>query len=218
MLSIILNLPLQIKTEVKRIHYISGITITIFIILHLSNHLYSLFGVDRHIEVMDTLRIFYRNVIAEIILICAVLIQIISGIKLFFKKRKEVSSFFEKLQLWSGFYLAVFFVFHLAAVFIGRLILNLDTNIYFGVAGLNTFPFSLFFIPYYGLAIISFFGHISSLHSLKMKNNVIGINPNQQAYTILFIGVLLTLIVLYGLTNGFNGIETPKEYQIMIGK
>ncbi len=218
MLSILLNLSLQIKTEVKRIHYISGITITLFIILHLSNHLYSLFGIERHIEIMDTLRIFYRNVIAETILVCAVLIQIVSGIKLFFRKRKEATSFFEKLQLWSGLYLAVFFVFHLTAVFLGRLILNLDTNIYFGIAGLNTFPFSLFFIPYYGLAIISFFGHISSIHKVKMKINLLGINPNQQAYTILFIGVLLSFIVLYGLTNGFKGVEIPNDYHIMIGK
>ena len=202
----------------KRIHFISGITITIFITLHLLNHLYSLFGIERHIEVMDTLRIFYRNVIAETILLCAVLVQVISGIKLFFKKKKIANTFFEKLQLWSGLYLAIFFVFHLGAVFTGRLVLNLDTNIYFGIAGLNTFPFSLFFVPYYGLAIISFFGHIAAIHSLKMKNNVLGINPNQQAYTILFTGVLLSLVVLYGLTNGFSGIEIPKEYHIMIGK
>ncbi len=211
-----LNIPL--KKKVKRIHYISGIIITIFIILHLSNHLYSLFGVERHIEVMDTLRIFYRNAIAETILLCAVLIQVISGIKLFFIKKKIASTFFEKLQLWSGMYLAIFFVFHLGAVFTGRLILNLDTNIYFGVAGLNTFPFLLFFVPYYGFAIISFFGHISSIHSVKMKNNVLGINPNQQAYIILFTGLLLSLVVLYGLTNGFSGIEIPEEYHIMIGK
>lgn len=202
----------------KRIHYISGITIAVFIILHLSNHLYSLFGVEKHIEVMDILRLFYRNVIAETLLLFAVLIQIISGIKLFIKKRKEAEAFFEKLQLWSGLYLAIFFVFHLAAVFIGRLILNLDTNIYFGVAGLNTFPFSLFFIPYYSLAIISFFGHLSAIHSLKMKNNVLGIKPNQQAYFILFTGIALSLVVIYGLTNGFKGIEIPKGYQIMIGK
>lgn len=202
----------------KRIHYISGFTITFFIILHLSNHLYIFFGVERHIEVMDTLRFFYRNAIAETILICMVLTQIITGIKLFIKKRKKANSFFDKLQIWSGLYLTIFFVFHLGAVFIGRFILNLNTNIYFGVAGLNTFPFSLFFIPYYGLAIISFFGHISSIHRVKMKNNVLGIYPNQQAYLIFISGVLLSLITIYGLTNGFNGIEIPKEYHIMIGK
>lgn len=202
----------------KRIHYISGFTITFFIILHLSNHLYIFFGVERHIEVMDTLRFFYRNAIAETILICMILIQIITGIKLFIKKRKKANSFFDKLQIWSGLYLAIFFVFHLGAVFTGRLLLNLDTNIYFGVAGLNTFPFALFFIPYYGLAILSFFGHISATHSVKMKKNILNTSPTQQAYLIFISGVLLSLITIYGLTNGFKGIEIPKEYHITLNK
>ena len=167
---------------------------------------------------MNTLRFFYRNIIAESILICVVLIQIFSGIKLFLANKKIARSFFEKLQLWSGMYLAIFFVFHLGAIFMGRLLLNLDTNIYFGVAGLNTFPFSLFFVPYYGFAIISFFGHIAAIHSKKMKKNILGLIPNQQAYIILTIGMLLSFTVLYGLTNKFNGIEIPKEYNIMTGK
>lgn len=202
----------------KQIHYISGLIITIFVTLHVFNHLYSLFGIEAHIELMNTLRFFYRNIIAESILICVVLIQIFSGIKLFLANKKIARSFFEKLQLWSGMYLAIFFVFHLGAIFIGRLLLNLDTNIYFGVAGLNTFPFSLFFVPYYGFAIISFFGHIAAIHSKKMKKNILGLIPNQQAYIILTIGMLLSFTVLYGLTNKFNGIEIPKEYNIMTGK
>ena len=202
----------------KQIHYISGLIITIFVTLHVFNHLYSLFGIEAHIELMNTLRFFYRNIIAESILICVVLIQIFSGIKLFLANKKIARSFFEKLQLWSGMYLAIFFVFHLGAIFIGRLLLNLDTNIYFGVAGLNTFPFSLFFVPYYGFAIISFFGHIAAIHSKKMKKNLLGLIPNQQAYIILTIGMLLSFTVLYGLTNKFNGIEIPKEYNIMTGK
>jgi hypothetical protein len=167
---------------------------------------------------MNDLRVVYRNIIAETILLLAVVIQIISGIKLFLKKRKNVIDFFEKLQIWTGLYLAFFLLIHLSAVFSGRLILNLDTNFYFGVAGLNTFPFNLFFIPYYGLAIISFFGHISAVHSKKMKNKILRIEPNKQSYIILIIGIILTLVILYGLTNGFNGVEIPKEYDIMTGK
>ncbi|MFK7807959.1 MAG: hypothetical protein AB8F74_09195 [Saprospiraceae bacterium] len=202
----------------KRIHFLSGLTITVFILLHLFNHLYSLFGVEKHIEMMDTLRLFYRNIIAEVILIAAIFVQVISGVRLFLAKKKVANGFFEKLQIWSGGYLALFFVFHLGAVFTGRLFLNLDTNIYFGVAGLNTFPFLLFFIPYYGLAIISFFGHVSSIHSVKMKTSLMGLNPNLQARIILFTGVFLSIVVIYGLTNGFNGIEIPKEYNVLIGK
>ncbi len=202
----------------KRIHYISGITITIFAVLHLSNHFYSLFGPNAHIKLMNDLRVVYRNIITETILLFAVAIQIISGIKLVLKKRKSKSDFFGKLQIWTGLYLAIFLLIHVSAVLFGRLILNLDTNFYFGVAGLNTFPLNLFFMPYYGLAIISFFGHISAVHSKKMKSKIFGIGSVKQSYGILIIGIISTLIILYGLTNGFNGVEIPKEYDIMIGK
>jgi len=200
--------------NVKKLHYFSGITISIFVGFHLFNHLYSLLGPEAHIELMDKFRMVYRNRIAESILLLPVVIQIISGINLFFKKRKAVSTFFEKLQLWSGLYLAFFLLIHLSAVFVGRVFLKLDTNFYFGVAGLNTFPLNLFFIPYYGLAIISFFGHISAVHSKKMKSSIAGLKPSAQSYLILILGIVLAIVILYGSTNGFQGVEIPKEYQV----
>lgn len=202
----------------KQIHYIAGLTITVFITLHLFNHLISLFGIEAHIQMMDTLRVFYRNIIVETLLLVAVLIQFFSGIKLFFIKKKTAKSFFEKLQLWSGIYLAVFFVFHIGAIFTGRFVLNLDTNTYFGIAGLNTFPFMLFFIPYYGLAIISFFGHVAAIHNSKMKHKILGATPKKQAYLILFFGIVVSLLILYGLTNKFSGIQIPEEYLLSINK
>lgn len=202
----------------KRVHFLSGVIITSFIILHLFNHLYSLLGIEAHIGLMDQLRTIYRNIFVETVLVSVVFLQIISGLKLFLNKRANTTTFFEKLQLWSGLYMAFFFIFHLGAVFTGRFILNLDTNIFFGVAGLNTFPFNLFFIPYYGLAIISFFGHLASIHSFKMNRSLFKIPPNTQAKTILIVGVLFSILIIYGLTNKFNGVTIPKEYHIMIGK
>ncbi len=198
----------------KKLHYFSGITLSIFVGCHLFNHLYSLFGPNAHIELMQKLRFVYRNVIAEAILLLAVAVQIVSGLKLFSRKRKTASSFFEKLHIWSGLYLAFFLVVHVGAVLSGRFILNLDTNFYFGAAGLNIFPLNLFFVPYYGVAIISFFGHIAAVHFKKMKQSIFGIRPNKQSYFIIIIGVFVTIAILYGLTNGFNGVEIPKEYNL----
>ena len=132
----------------KKIHYISGLTIAIFIGLHLFNHFCSIFGADKHIIVMSSLRHSYRNMFVESILLLAVLVQIISGFKLFKTKRSIATSQFDKLHIWTGLYLAMFFIIHLSAVLSGRLFQHLDTNFYFGVAGLNSFPFNLFFIPY----------------------------------------------------------------------
>ncbi|WCL50448.1 hypothetical protein [Leptospira sp. GIMC2001] len=202
----------------KKLHYISGMVITLFVGLHLFNHISSIFGDAIHIEIMNTLRIFYRNIIIETILLSAVAVQIFSGIKLFKNKRKSASNNFEKLQIWSGLYLAFFFVIHIGAVLTGRTLLNLDTNFYFGVAGLNSFPFNLFFIPYYSLAIISFFGHIASIHSKKMKISILNLTPKVQAKFIFIFGICITAMILFGLTNHFQGVEIPNEYKILIGK
>ena len=204
--------------KIKEVHFISGLTITIFIGFHLFNHLVSVFGAENHIELMDKFRLVYRNSIVETILLTTVFIQIISGLNLFLSKRKLVIGVYEKLQIWTGLYLAFFLLIHVGAVLTGRHILKLDTNFYFGVAGLNTFPLNLFFIPYYGLAILSFFGHIAAIHYQKMKKKLFGLTIEQQSNLILIKGIIVTVIILFGLTNGFTGVEIPEEYNIMIGK
>lgn len=202
----------------KRIHYFSGLILTLFIGLHLINHFASFWGDDAHIQLMNSLRPIYRNVVIETLLLLAVGVQITTGGQLFFSKRKVSRGFFEKLQLWTGFYLAFFMLIHVGAVLTGRYLLHLDTNFYFGVAGLNTFPFNLFFIPYYGFAVFSFFGHVSAIHSLKMNRSIFGFSVRNQSFSILIIGILTTFLVLYGLTNGFSGVEIPKEYDVLIGQ
>ncbi|WP_218155052.1 hypothetical protein [Pedobacter insulae] len=167
---------------------------------------------------MKTLRHFYRNIFAETILLLVVIVQIISGLKLFRSNRKIADSKFDKLQIWTGLYLAIFLIIHLSAVLGGRLFLQLDTNFYFGVAGLNSFPLNLFFIPYYGLAILSFFGHVAAIHNKKIKSNWLNLTPNQQAKAILIFGLMLTVTIFYGLTNQFKGVKIPKDYEVLIGK
>lgn len=161
---------------IRKIHYLSGLTISIFVGLHIFNHAWSIFGADSHIELMKTLRIFYRNIFIEPIIMLSAFVQIISGLNLFKSSRKTAISNFDKLHIWTGLYLAVFFIIHLSAVLGGRLFLHLNTNFYFGVAGLNSFPFNLFFIPYYALAILSFFGHVASIHSKKNEADVVRFN------------------------------------------
>jgi len=204
--------------KIKRIHFLSGLMITLFIGVHLLNHFISVFGAEAHIEFMKYFRIVYRNQFVESLLLLTVMTQVISGLKLFLTKRKVLLQRNDKLQIWTGLYLSFFLIIHVSAIMIGRLVLQVDTNFYFGVAGLNTFPLNLLFIPYYLLAIIAFFGHISTIHFNKMKKEIIGISVKNQSRFILLFGVVLPLIILFGLTNGFIGVEIPKEYQIKIGK
>ncbi|WP_207494925.1 hypothetical protein [Aridibaculum aurantiacum] len=167
---------------------------------------------------MTFLRLIYRNLVVEAILLMAVCVQVYSGLKLFKQNRRTATAAFDKLHIWSGLYLAIFFVIHVSAVFTGRIFLHLDTNFYFGVAGMNSFPTSLFFIPYYTLALLSFFGHIAAVHNKKMKRDVFGCRPVDQSKLVLAAGICTTVVILYGLTNHFHGFDIPAAYNIMIGK
>lgn len=205
-------------SPMKRVHFASGLFIAAFVTLHLLNHLVSLAGAEAHIAFMEELRKVYRHRTVESLLQAAVAIQVISGIRLFFHKRKTAAGFWEKLQIWSGLYLAFFFMIHITAVLAGRSVLKLDTNFYFGVAGLNSFPVNLFFIPYYALAILSFFAHVAAIHHSKMQVPVLGLKPGTQSKLILGTGAVLTLLIFCGLTNYFRGVEIPEAYRVLTGK
>jgi hypothetical protein len=208
----------ELISRAKFIHYYSGLTLTIFIGLHLYNHFLSVFGAEAHIEFMSQFRNVYRHVVVEALLMAAVLLQLASGIRLVKVGKPSAAGFYDKLHIWSGIYLAIFLIIHVSAVLFARNLLNLDTNLYFGIAGLNTFPFSLFFIPYYSLGILSFFGHIAAIHAKKMKYTILGLSVHHQSLIILVVAVFITGIILFGLTNHFAGFEIPEEYFILINK
>lgn len=128
----------------KVFHGITAVYISIFVAMHLMNHLWSIWGAADHIQLMNSLRAYYQNIFAKILLLTCVAIQIISGIQLYIINRNKAKTGVEKWQQWTGLYLLLFLVIHLSAVFADRLIFHLDTNFYFGVAGINTFPINLF--------------------------------------------------------------------------
>lgn len=204
--------------SLKRLHYFSGLTLALFVGMHLMNHLWSLAGPAAHIQTMTMLRVVYRNPIVEMLLFAAVVVQVVSGLTLRRRLRGQRVGFYPRLQIWSGLYLAFFLVFHVSAVLVGRHVLHLDTNFYFGAAGLNSFPTLLFFFPYYTLACMAFFGHVAAVHAAKARRPLLGLSPQQQSHTVLALGGLLTLLIFYGLTDGFRGIMLPADYLILTGK
>jgi hypothetical protein len=198
------------KNTNRTLHYCSGLILAVFIAFHLLNHLVALNGLQSHIALMRQLRFIYRNPFIETMLLIAVSVQIYSGINL----TRKNNNIWKRFQIYAGFYLAFFFIFHVSAVLYGRLVQHLDTNIYYGIAGLNTYPYSFFFVPYYALAIISFFVHIACVHAHKMVKSIFGITPVKQSLLIVIAGCFCSFIILYALTNHFHGYQLPKTYQL----
>lgn len=86
---------------------------------------------------------------------------------------------------------------------------HLDTNFYYAGVGLNYYPATFFFIPYYFLAVASISLHIASLHYLKTRATV-------TSYIIAGAGVLAAVLILIGYTGAFQWREVPPEYEDFI--
>jgi hypothetical protein len=48
-----------------------------------------------------------------------------------------------------------------------------------------------------------------------MKIKFLSLSVTQQSFFILFTGLIIAIICLYGLTGGFRGIEIPTEYKMI---
>ncbi len=197
------------RQVVKTLHYFSGITLSLFIGIHLLNHLFALAGPEAHIALMEKFRKVYRHPVVETILVLVVAVQVVSGIRLLFNRKAKTWA--EKIQIYSGLYLSVFLVGHVGAVIASRAIEDLDTNFYYTAAGFNLHPATLFFIPYYFLDVCAISLHIASIHYLKTKSK-----PG--AYLIGGSGIVVAVLILAGYTNFFQWRETPPKERAFIEK
>jgi hypothetical protein len=114
--------------------------LTAFVAVHLANHLLALHSLALHQRGMALLRLGYRHPVVETLLLAAVLFQVGSGMWLLRRKWQRDAPFFERVQLYSGLYLAFFLLVHCGAVLTGRHLQHVDTDFYFAAMGLNTAP------------------------------------------------------------------------------
>lgn len=198
--------------QLKKVHFITGITISLFIVTHLLNQLSIIFGEEFYQSFMTATRLVYRNILVETILLLAVLLQVFSGAKLLGKKWKRQLNSYDKFFVYSGLYLSFFLLAHVAAVMVTRFVLEQDTNLYFGTAVLNAFPYVLLFAPYYGMAIIAFITHLACIYRVKRLQtaNADLAKTNQQTKVIILLGIALTFLILFHM---IYAIEIPLEYR-----
>ena len=143
----------------RRLHRAAGAVLAVFLVVHVANHLAALAGVDAHIRFMDAARRVYRQPVVEVVLLLCVALQVASGLRMVWAGRQRRRGVLAWLQAGSGAYVALFLAIHVVAVLAGRAG-GLDTNFYFAAAGLHVWPFVLFFVPYYFLAVAALFVHL----------------------------------------------------------
>ena len=195
----------------KKLHYFSGITISVFVAIHLVNHLMLFQSEQAHMAFMTVARKFYRNPFCETLLLIAIITQVVSGIQLVKNKWKIKQDIFDRLQIYSGLFLSYFLTVHVSSVLVGRYVLKLDTNLYFGAGVLNNNPALFYFIFHYGLAVISFFIHIACMHKMKISKYPTANGARLHAYNIIGIGCIISFLLLFKMI----GLTIPTEYQFL---
>jgi hypothetical protein len=135
--------------------------LAVFLVVHVANHLAALAGVDAHVRFMDAARRVYRQPVVEAVLLACVVLQAASGLRMLWTGRQRRRGVLAWLQAGSGAYVALFLAIHVAAVLAGRAG-GLDTNFFFAAAGLHVWPFVLFLVPYYFLAVAALFVHVGA--------------------------------------------------------
>jgi hypothetical protein len=196
----------------KQLHRITGIIVSVFIVLHLFNHSMAWFGIDVHQRILETFRQVYRIPIIEIIIVACFIFQGISGIKLFWELRtKKEKSKYEKGQMYSGLILGLFLLQHIPATISQRLFYGFDTNFYFASRVVIEEPWLYYFVPYYFAGIVAIGWHIANVHRQKMTSIVGTKTAEIHFYAILSFFVLLSFIILYTFMGGRFDIIMPAE-------
>lgn len=196
--------------KLKQLHRISGIIIAVFLLLHLSNHLFALGGPALHITVMKFFRMAYRFPPVELLLFLCVTIQIISGLRLVFTKGFRKQPLYVIAQAMSGIYLSLFLINHVTAVLRARYEWHVETDFYFASGVAVHYPEKLFFIPYYTLSVLCAFTHIACAHYARRIELTTASAPSRngarfkkEAFWILGTGVVVTTLIMGSLTGLF---------------
>lgn len=141
-------------------HGVAAAAITLFVVVHLGNHLAGLLGAETHTAIMHALRKVYRHSLVEPILLAIVAFQVATGAALLWRKLARSTGWFDTLQTATGAYIMMFLLSHTSAALRARYLRGTDTNwAWAGGPELFTDPWSARLAPYYVLAVIAFGVH-----------------------------------------------------------
>ncbi|MCC6343893.1 MAG: hypothetical protein IT166_16940 [Bryobacterales bacterium] len=189
-------------------HRATALALGIFVLAHLTNHLFALHSLAAHKAVQDALRVVYRNPVIEPLLIAALIAQALSGVALVWRNRYR-QGFLNHVQAASGLFITVFLCSHVTAALVnGRALSHTETDFLFasgGPAGLLHSRGAVTLIPYYFLASVAFFTHVGGAmrRNLLRKRSPLANRVNAGVFAL---GVVVSVLILAALC-GVGGLS-----------
>lgn len=174
-----------------KVHRSSAAIITGFAALHFASHLSASFSLALNTRVVDAVRLVYKQPPVEALLLLALPVQIATGLWLFRAARDRVLGRWDRLQLLSGLYLAVFIAAHATAT----AILFRDINFRSASGGGPGLFGDPSFLAYYVLGPLAVFAHLAcGVRSLALRRRGV-VGAGRLAAGVLGVGAVVTLMI-----------------------
>ncbi|HVK56983.1 MAG TPA: hypothetical protein VM532_18385 [Burkholderiales bacterium] len=158
------------------------------------------------------MRVFYRLPVIEALLLASIALQVFTGLPIAFRRLKQRQDAWRRLQIFSGIYLAYFFINHVGATLLTRGVVGLDTNIFFASVGLHAPPFQYFFAPYYFLAVCAFFAHSACIVRNVQIQSQSSAGYRRLHLLILLAGPLVGGLIVAAQAGAFYPVTIQDEY------
>jgi hypothetical protein len=148
------------------VHGLTAAILVLYVLFHVTNHLFGLVGSDAHAAVMKIGRVVYRSRLGEPLLVAAMLFQVGTGLYLAWRWSAAPQGFHRTFQVASGAYLSLYIVGHMNSVFVyARSFLGIPTGWDFAIGaptGLIHDAWNIRLLPHYALGVFFVLSHIAS--------------------------------------------------------
>ena len=148
------------------VHGLTAAILCLYVLFHITNHLFGLVGPEAHAAVMKIGRVVYRSGVGQPLLVAAMLFQIGTGLHLASRWSAAPQGFHRTYQVATGAYLSLFILGHMNSVFIyARSFLGIPTDWNFAIGaptGLIHDAWNIRLLPHYALGVFFVLSHIAS--------------------------------------------------------
>ena len=190
--------PTAVRTPpaiVYRLHRWSAAIIVSFATLHFACHLTAAFSLGLNARVVDAARLIYKQPPLEALLLLSLPVQIITGLWLFSAARDRARDRWDRLQLLSGLYMAIFIAGHATAT----AVLFRDINFRAASGGRPGLFGDPSFLAYYVLGPLAMFAHVACGARHLLSRRLGRLRASLVGAALLALGAAVTLIITLAL-------------------
>ncbi len=177
------------------LHRGSAVVLLAFAALHFASHLSAAFSLALNTRVVNAARLVYKQPPLEALLLFTLPVQIATGLWLYRAARDRALDRWDRLQLASALYLAVFLAAHATAT----AILFRDLNFRSASGGQSGLFGDPSFLAYYALGPFAVFAHVACGARRLAQRRFGALDAERLAAGVLGLGATVTLVIALAL-------------------